>query len=600
LRPYSDASGTDPGVLERRSGRPFTAMTADDSLEPTVLGAGWRHRRVVGAWILAAIVLTGAYLVLRPTRYNGTASIVLQQGTVPGVNPTVTPDRFVADQVALLRSPVVAARARSVLNNGDKNVPAQSASKLGPVSVTSSATDSEVNISVGASTGPEADAEVRALLDAYSAVQNENQQAATASALQQINSTIAGVDAQLATLNPTGAAVPPVGVVNQVTTLQGERTQLQQQSDQIRVSNSLNAGRFIISSQPQASRQSILGTALKLGLVAVALGFLLGLGHAYLLGLRRKRFESKTQPHTLLRAPLLIDVPDLGHSTQGDQLVVRDAPTSAGAEAFAFAAQMQFGNGTGPSSGGVVVAVTSAINGAGTTTVVANLGLALARSGQLVLLIDGAVAPDAGTTRADHHEPSLTELFLGPGGAFLGLEDVTEGGVPLTDAAGTVDHRRLVLLGSGGRYGAGGDVVGLVGGEGQNLADLDTPNGSTDLSSPSGIQAATRRKIVPAPVSAPVVTSALAWPAVEQLLVEARELFDCILIDTPSVLSIGARAVLLQAADEVVLVIADGEAVTPVQDANGRIHSLGATVAGYVYNQMPVRGRGRSGPRSAR
>src|SRR5579863_9022272 len=113
-------------------------MTADDSLEPTVLGAGWRNRKVVAAWILVAIALTIAYLLIRPTRYEGKASIVLQQGSVPGVNPTVTPDRFVADQVALLRSPVVAARARSILNTGDRNVPAQSGGKFGPVSVASS------------------------------------------------------------------------------------------------------------------------------------------------------------------------------------------------------------------------------------------------------------------------------------------------------------------------------------------------------------------------------------------------------------------------------------------------------------------------------
>jgi Mrp family chromosome partitioning ATPase len=106
--------------------------------------------------------------------------------------------------------------------------------------------------------------------------------------------------------------------------------------------------------------------------------------------------------------------------------------------------------------------------------------------------------------------------------------------------------------------------------------------------------------VVPAAAGEPVVSPALGWPAVEQLLVEARELFDCVLIDTPSVLGIGARAVLLQAADEVVLVIADGDQVTPVQDANARIHALGASVAGYVYNRLPARGRGRNGLRPAR
>jgi hypothetical protein len=456
-------------------------MTAVDSLEPTVLGAGWRHRKVVGAWLLAAVVLTSGYLVLRPRTYEGTASIVLQQGSVPGVNPTVTPDRFVADQVAILRSPVVAAKARSILSNGDTDVPAESANKLGTVSVTSSATDSEVKIAVSAKTLAKADAEIRALLDAYSQVQDANLQTVTNSALQQINGAIAGLDAQLAKLNPTGAANPDPRVADQVTQLLEERDSLQQQNDQITLSNSLSAGRFIVSSQPKASRQSIGGTALKLGLVAVALGLIIGIGHAYTIALRRKRFDGKLQPQTLLHAPLLIEVLDLGVGSDGVHLVVRDAPESPGAEAFAFAAQMQFGSVAAASTGGVVIAMTSALRGAGTTTVVANLGLALAQSGLLVLVVDGALPSSTPRTDRDTDEPSLTQLFLGPGGAYMGLEDVTEGGVSLTDAAGTVDHHRLVLLASGGRQAGTIDAIG-PGAPTETLADGDIPNGADGIS----------------------------------------------------------------------------------------------------------------------
>jgi Mrp family chromosome partitioning ATPase len=96
-----------------------------------------------------------------------------------------------------------------------------------------------------------------------------------------------------------------------------------------------------------------------------------------------------------------------------------------------------------------------------------------------------------------------------------------------------------------------------------------------------------------------VVSAGLGALAVDQLFVEARNLFDFVLVDVPPVLRIGARGVLLQSADQVVMVVADGEPIDPVQDSSSRVHALGATVAGYVYNRMPKRGRSRNRRRSA-
>jgi Mrp family chromosome partitioning ATPase len=289
---------------------------------------------------------------------------------------------------------------------------------------------------------------------------------------------------------------------------------------------------------------------------------------------------------------LLIDVPPLDLRSPSDQLVVRDAPASPGAEAFAFAAQMQFGSDTGTPGRGVVIALTSAESGTGTTTVVANLGLALAQSGLLVLLIDGAVAsgPLLGQAGAG---PSLTELFLGPGGAFLGLLDVTERGVALADAAGTVGDRRLVLLGSGSRHTVAANGNGGAGAADERFVGLKASNGASPeapVGAPTSTTGTSSRRAASPTITQPsIVSTGLGAFAVDQLLVEARDLFDFILIDAPPVLSIGARGVLLQSADQVVMVVAEGEPVDPVHDSTGRIHALGANVAGYVYNQTANR-----------
>jgi Mrp family chromosome partitioning ATPase len=559
-------------------------MTEGDSVEPTVIGTGWKHRKVVGAWILVAVVLCSASLVLRPRRYQGTASILLQPGVAPGFDSSVTPDRFVADQVALLRSPVVADRARAILRQGDSGVPASSGASIGTVSASSNATNSEVTLSVTADTAASADAAVQALLDAYTQVRNENQQQATTSLVKQLDVSIADADAQLSKLSPTGGNASPALAAN-IGQLQAEVAALQQQRDQVSVNNTLRAGRFIVSSPPRASRHSIWGAATKLGLLAALAGILVGLGHAYLLSQRRRRFASKSEPKDLLRMPLKIAVPQFDLQSAGAQLVVRDAPESAAAEAFAFAAQMQAGR----HAEARVIAVTSAENGVGATTVVANLGLALAQCGLQVLMIDGAVG--GGKGELETCRPSLTELFHDMTDEILGLEDVVEAGASLSEARVTAANQRLVLLGGGHRRGRTDNAGPLTEVEVATVANGERQTGA---GAPPFRPAVPRLVIAGDQPQPAAVAPGLGSLAVEKLLVEARELFDCVLIDSPPVLSIGARGAVLQAADQVVLVVAHGEQMNPVQEASRRIHMLGVTDACYAYNRAPARGRSRS------
>jgi hypothetical protein len=50
-------------------------MTAGDSVEPTFLGSGWRHRKVVGAWILVAAVIGTASLMIGKNLHGGGLSL---------------------------------------------------------------------------------------------------------------------------------------------------------------------------------------------------------------------------------------------------------------------------------------------------------------------------------------------------------------------------------------------------------------------------------------------------------------------------------------------------------------------------------------------
>jgi Mrp family chromosome partitioning ATPase len=572
-------------------------MTVVETLEPTVLGAGWQHRRIVAIWMAIALLVALMYLAIRPNTYQGTASIVVQQGLGPGGAAPVVPERFVADQAALLRSPVVVERAQSILNQRSGSVPNGGSGAVGPVSVSSSATDSELTISVRAGRAAAAEAEVRAVLDAFRQLQNESAQAVTDNAVRQIDTAVADLNAQQTRLNASAANGDPQ-IASQLAELTAERTSLQQQRNQITVNGLLSSPSFIVSSQPEASRRG-LGAAIKLIVVALVLGFLVGMAHAYLIRLRRRRFNGKHEPHSVVTAPLLIDVPHFDVNPGDGQLVVRDVPTSRGAEAFAFAAQMQLGIGNAVPKRGVAIAMTSARGDSGTTTVVANLGLALARSGLNVLLIDGGTSSVAPHSDPDRHHPSLTELFLGSDRASTGLEDVIEGVAPLAEAVTSAGDRRLALLSSGGGQ-RGANVDDLVWSDtGAATAAEPTYDGvAADVSDgrgPLAVQAETTRDVLAAAVQPSVVPSRHDRLAVDELLADARERFDCVLIDTPGVLRIGARGVLVQAADQVVLVIDHGERIDPVQEATERIHAVGATVAGYVYNRRTARRDGRHG-----
>ncbi|MFZ0493145.1 MAG: Wzz/FepE/Etk N-terminal domain-containing protein, partial [Acidimicrobiia bacterium] len=88
------------------------AAVADNRLaEPTLLTAAWRHRWIVVVTTVAMVALGIAYSAVRPptTLYTARASLVVQ-ATASGLDlgTSGNPQRFVANQVEILRSEAVA------------------------------------------------------------------------------------------------------------------------------------------------------------------------------------------------------------------------------------------------------------------------------------------------------------------------------------------------------------------------------------------------------------------------------------------------------------------------------------------------------------
>ena len=169
--------------------------------------------------------------------------------------------------------------------------------------------------------------------------------------------------------------------------------------------------------QPQPARNVVLG--------AVA-GLLIGIAAAFGRARLNRRLITIDDVEAAYDMPAIGAIPPPGfHEVDGAGHIIGDFEGSSPlVEAFrstrATLSLYSVGNGAP-----TVIAVTSANGGEGKTTVVANLGLAMATSGKRVLAIS-----------ADLRKPSLYAFF--PEASRAGLLDVLSGKVPLSEATGWV------------------------------------------------------------------------------------------------------------------------------------------------------------------
>lgn len=204
---------------------------------------------------------------------------------------------------------------------------------------------------------------------------------------------------------------------------------------------------------PQPTRNALLGAFL---------GLLLGLGIALLWEALDKRVRTDDEIERRLGLPLLARVPEPPRKLQNEgRLVMVDAPTDQQAEAFRrLRTNLDFAN---IDKGARVIMVTSAVEREGKSTTIANLAVALARSGRTVALVD-----------LDLRQPIIARYFSSE--ARPGITDVALGRVELDSALASVrlpapvrdslnenggaTHGRLRVLGAGPLPANPGEFVG--------------------------------------------------------------------------------------------------------------------------------------------
>jgi capsular exopolysaccharide synthesis family protein len=259
--------------------------------------------------------------------------------------------------------------------------------------------------------------------------------------------------------------------------------------------------------------------ALGLGL---GLGLAAGLALVALLEALDRTIKTTAQGDAAFGAPLLGLVPQRRGKSS---LVVATDDTAIESEPYrALRTGVQF---TDPDFSARTILVTSATPGDGKTTTAANLALALAASGERVVVVD-----------ADLRRATLARVF--------GLEDA-------------VGLSSLVL----------------------RQAELDDTLqhwGERLWVLPSG------RPLPPNP------SEVLGSNFMSHLLTQLAERFDVVVIDTPPVLPVTDAVALATQVDAVLLVARHGSTNRgPAAEARRRLESVGAHVIGYVLNAVPAR-----------
>ncbi|WP_216851631.1 polysaccharide biosynthesis tyrosine autokinase [Herbiconiux sp. VKM Ac-2851] len=261
----------------------------------------------------------------------------------------------------------------------------------------------------------------------------------------------------------------------------------------------------------------------------VAVGTLVGLVIGLGLAISRYIFDTRIRNEHDVEA--ITDAPIVGGiafdaRTPQNPLVLRDDPRSPRAESFrTLRTNLQF-VGVGNESHSFVL--TSSVPGEGKSTTSANLAIAMALSGQRVVIVD-----------ADMRKPRLAD--------YLGVE----GAVGLTD----------VLVGRA------------------DPSDVIVRWGDTNL------------YVLPAGRIPPNPSELLGSAAMVELIESLEKSFDIALFDAPPLLPVTDAAILATKTGGALLMVAAGRAhKNQVRGAISTLANVGAKVAGVVMTMLPTKG----------
>jgi Mrp family chromosome partitioning ATPase/capsular polysaccharide biosynthesis protein len=267
------------------------------------------------------------------------------------------------------------------------------------------------------------------------------------------------------------------------------------------------------------------------GILALALGLILGIGLAFLREALDTRVRSAGEIAERLGLPLLARLPEPARRLQKQgRLVTIEQPNSAGAEAFrVLRMNLDFVNLERKARS---IMVTSAVEGEGKSTTAANLAVSLARDGRRVVLVD-----------LDLRRPFIDCLFELD--ARPGLTQVALGRARLADALAPVPVRNGTPAPNG--------TEPVASPARPRLVHFERSGASTGPSN-GRVQTDGALEVLGSGLIPPDSSEFVGARVVADLLDELEERADVVVIDAPPLLNVGDALALSSNVDGLIVV----------------------------------------------
>lgn len=488
----------------------------------------WRRKLI----LMAAIVLCGAAGAAISARqkpmYQSSAQLILQNATLPSVlappNPVDNPD------IANRRTATLATLARdpSVMRAALRLAPAVHGLTVSELRDASTVVPSDLSDVLSFQVTLHGRGAAATMATAYAHAFAKQERVAQ---LKAVDVAVTGLRRQLADQKRRLQAQHTRGAVSQATA-QAYRTSVSNYQA-VTTFRSVVAAGSGGSVQAADAVQQVAPQTTRNVAIGVAIGVLVGVVAAFVRDAFDLRIRRVRGIESLLGTPLLarLATPPRKVVRRGG-LVMYSRPQSEHGEAYrVLVANFDLANASSQSK---VIMLTSAAAREGKTTATANLGIALARAGRRVAILD-----------FDFHRPTLGGYF--GLGKVSGLSDVLTGAAALSEATNRVPIR-------------------------------DSVNGT-----PSERPGDGELTVIPAGQAAARALDRVSTPLVGDLLEVAKHEFDVVLVDTPPLMAASEGLALAKEVDAVIMLVrADRAASEQLQDLRRRLQLSGRPVLGFI------------------
>lgn len=352
----------------------------------------------------AALVVVATALaasLLQTPVYQGTAQILLQSRSTeslfnPNTGQRTDPARLIQTEIQILRSEPVRAEVRRRIGT-EASISARPVGQTDVIEVTARSTDPE-RAAIVANTYAESYIDFRRKQAVEDLIAAGTELQAKVNALQaQIDPLVAQLSAADTRSRPEAEA----RLQPQITNLTSQQALFKQKLDQLQVDAALKDGGARLVTPATASTTPVEPRPIRTAAVALVVGLIFGMGLAFLFDYLDDSIKSKEDLHRVVHGvPVLGLIPLVAawKDKEQTQLVSLHEPSSPAAEAYrSLRTSVQFLGLDRPLQ---IIEVTSASPGEGKTTTLANLGVALARAGQQVIVVC-----------CDLRKPRLHEFF---------------------------------------------------------------------------------------------------------------------------------------------------------------------------------------------